>query len=75
MTATIEEARSELRRWADVARDTDEEEFERRFDEDLAARIDDEAALASITQASDPRLEYAGLARYWRKLGEERHPR
>jgi len=26
-------------------------------------------------QASDPRLEYAGLARYWRKLGDERHPR
>ena len=73
--ATLDEARSELRRWADVARDTDEDEFERRFHEDLEERIDDEAALASITQASDPRLEYAGLARYWRKLGDERHPR
>ena len=72
--ATLDEARSELRKWAEVARDTDEAEFERRFHEDLAARIDDEAALASVIQASDPRLEFAGLARYWRKLGNERHP-
>ena len=75
VAATLEEARSELRKWADVARDTSEEDFEGRFHEDLAERIDDEAALASITQASDPRLEYAGLARYWRKLGDKRHPR
>jgi glyoxylase-like metal-dependent hydrolase (beta-lactamase superfamily II) len=71
---TLDEARTELRRWAEVARGTDEEEFERRFHADLAERIDDEQVLAAITQASDPRLEYAGLARYWRKLGNERHP-
>ena len=71
---TLEDARTELRRWADVARGTDEEEFERRFHADLAGRIEDERVLASIVQASDPRLEYAGLARYWRKLGDERHP-
>ena len=75
VAATLDEARSELRKWAGVARETDEAEFERRFHEDLAERIDDEAALASVTQASDPRLEYAGLARYWRKHGDERHPR
>jgi glyoxylase-like metal-dependent hydrolase (beta-lactamase superfamily II) len=75
VTATIAEAKSELRRWAAVARGSDEEEFEREFHADLAERIDDEAVLASITQASDPRLEYAGLERYWRKLGNERHAR
>jgi hypothetical protein len=71
---TLDEARTELRRWADVARETDEEEFERRFHADLRERITDQAALGSMEQASDPRLEYAGLARYWRKLGNERHP-
>jgi glyoxylase-like metal-dependent hydrolase (beta-lactamase superfamily II) len=75
VVATLDEARGELRKWAGVARETDEAEFEQRFHEDLAERIDDEAALAAVTQASDPRLEYAGLARYWRKLGDERHPR
>jgi glyoxylase-like metal-dependent hydrolase (beta-lactamase superfamily II) len=73
--ATLDEAREELRKWARIARDTDEAGFEEQFDADLAERIDDEATLASVTQASDPRLEYAGLARYWRKLGDERHPR
>jgi glyoxylase-like metal-dependent hydrolase (beta-lactamase superfamily II) len=73
--ATLDEAREELGKWATAARDSSEEEFEERFHADLAERIDDEAVLASITQASDPRLEYAGLARYWRKLGDERHPR
>ena len=72
---TLEEARTELRRWAEVARGTDEEEFERRFHADLRQRITDAAALASVEQASDPRLEYAGLARYWRKLGNERRTR
>ena len=61
--------------WAVVARDADEAGFERAFHEDLAERIGDDAVLASITQASDPRLEYAGLARYWHKLGDERDPR
>ena len=71
---TLDDARTELRRWADVAREPDEDAFGERFHADLAERIDDEQVLAAITQASDPRLEYAGLARYWRKLGDERHP-
>jgi glyoxylase-like metal-dependent hydrolase (beta-lactamase superfamily II) len=75
VAATLAEAREELRKWAGVARDASEEEFEAAFNEDLEARIDDAAALASVSQASDPRLEYAGLERYWRKLGDERHPR
>jgi glyoxylase-like metal-dependent hydrolase (beta-lactamase superfamily II) len=71
---TLDEARTELRRWADVARGSSEQEFERRFHADLASRIDDEQVFAAVSQASDPRLEYAGLARYWRKLGNDRHP-
>jgi glyoxylase-like metal-dependent hydrolase (beta-lactamase superfamily II) len=69
---TLDDARSELRRWAEIARGTDEAEFERRFHAYLVEQITDEAALASMSQASDPRLEYAGLERYWRKLGNQR---
>jgi glyoxylase-like metal-dependent hydrolase (beta-lactamase superfamily II) len=72
--ATIEDARRELRRWAGIAREGDEEAFEERFHADLAEHVHDEAVLAAMTQASDPRLEYAGLARYWHKLGNDRHP-
>ena len=71
---TLEDARTQLRRWADVAREADEDAFGERFHADLEAHVDDEHVLAAITQASDPRLEYAGLERYWRKLGNERHP-
>jgi glyoxylase-like metal-dependent hydrolase (beta-lactamase superfamily II) len=73
VAATLDDARAQLRRWADVAREADEDEFGERFHADLAANVDDERVLAAMTQASDPRLEYAGLARYWRKLGDERH--
>jgi glyoxylase-like metal-dependent hydrolase (beta-lactamase superfamily II) len=71
--ATLDAARTELRRWAEVARAGDETEFERRFHAHLRDHVRDERVLASMEQASDPRLEYAGLARYWRKLGNERH--
>ncbi len=72
---TLDDARTQLRRWAEVARDLDEDAFGERFHADLDAEIDDEAVRGAMFQASDPRLEYAGLARYWRKLGDERHPR
>ena len=72
---TIEDARTQLRRWAEAARDLDEDAFGARFHAELEAEIDDEAVRGAMFQASDPRLEYAGLARYWRKLGDERHPR
>jgi len=75
VAATLDDARTELRRWAEVARDTDEDEFGARFQADLAEHIDDEQVRAAVIQASDPRLEYGGLARYWRKLGNDRHPR
>ena len=72
---TLDDARTQLRRWADAARDLDEDAFGERFHAALDAEIDDEAVRGAMFQASDPRLEYAGLARYWRKLGDERHPR
>ena len=71
----LDDARTQLRRWAEVAREFDEDAFGERFHADLAEHVDDEQVLAAITQASDPRLEYAGLARYWHKLGNDRHPR
>jgi glyoxylase-like metal-dependent hydrolase (beta-lactamase superfamily II) len=71
--ATLEDARRELRRWADAARTENQAEFDRQLHADLAEHVHDEAVLAAITQASDPRLEYAGLERYWSKLGNERH--
>jgi glyoxylase-like metal-dependent hydrolase (beta-lactamase superfamily II) len=74
VAATLDDARTQLLRWAGVARELDEEGFGERFHADLAEHVDDEHVLAAMTQASDPRLEYAGLARYWRKLGNERHP-
>ena len=72
---TLDDARTQLLRWAEVARDHDEDAFGERFHADLAEHVDDDAVLGAMTQASDPRLEYAGLARYWHKLGDERHPR
>jgi glyoxylase-like metal-dependent hydrolase (beta-lactamase superfamily II) len=72
VAATLDAARTELNRWAEIARDSDEEEFERRFYADLAEHVTDEDVLAAMSQASDPRLEYAGLERYWRRLGNER---
>ena len=74
VAATLDDARTQLRRWAGVARELDEAGFSERFHADLAEHVDDEHVLAAITQASDPRLEYAGLARYWHKLGNDRHP-
>jgi glyoxylase-like metal-dependent hydrolase (beta-lactamase superfamily II) len=74
VAATLDDARTQLRRWAGAARELDEEAFEERFEAELAEHIRDEQVLAAMRQASDPRLEYAGLARYWRKLGNDRHP-
>jgi glyoxylase-like metal-dependent hydrolase (beta-lactamase superfamily II) len=74
VAATLDDARTELRRWADVARSEGEAGFERRFHADLAEHVRDPEVLAAMSQASDPRLEYAGLERYWRKLGNDRHP-
>lgn len=71
----VDAAREELRRWPPVAREVgDAEEYRRRFDADIDARVPDEELRAVFRQASPPPLQYLGLDRYWRKLGAERHP-
>ena len=71
--AMLEAARTELRRWAEIARTEDEAAFERRYHGDLEEHVRDEQTLEAFIQANDPGLQYAGLERYWRKLGDERH--
>jgi len=68
VSQVLADARAELEKWANAAREIgDESEFTEAFEADLAANVDDGAALASMRQASEPRLEYPGLERYWRK--------
>jgi len=54
---------------APLARDLDEEEFERRFREDLRARTDEEIAVA-LEQANPPDFHWRGLRRYWDKKAQ-----
>jgi glyoxylase-like metal-dependent hydrolase (beta-lactamase superfamily II) len=54
---------------APLARDLDEEEFERRFREDLRTRTSEEVALA-LEQANPPDYHWRGLRRYWDKKAE-----
>jgi glyoxylase-like metal-dependent hydrolase (beta-lactamase superfamily II) len=68
----LEDARTELERWTAQARDLGEEEFLERYEAATAQEVRDEAIRESMRQANDPRLEYPGLERYWRKLGHER---
>jgi len=68
----LKDARETLDHWAEVARELDSDAFEARFEADVDENVPDEAIRASMKQASEPRLEYPGLERYWRKLGNER---
>ena len=68
----LADAHEQLERWTAAARDLDGEEFLARYEADTAEKIRDERILESLRQANDPRLEYLGLERYWRKLGHER---
>ena len=52
--ATLDDARSQLRRWAEAARDLDEDAFGERFHAALEAEIDDEAVLGAMFQAQRP---------------------
>jgi hypothetical protein len=68
----LADAREQLEHWTQLARDLDEDEFFARYEADTAEKVRDEAIRDSMRQANDPRLEYPGLERYWRKLGHER---
>lgn len=62
--------KQELRRLADLARDTDEETFMLDFERQLQNVPPDIAE--SITGALPVAFNYAGLVRYWEKLGADR---
>ena len=71
--AVLADAREELEKWTRAAREiADHDAFTAAFEADLAEHVPDEAIRESMRQASEPRLEYPGLERYWRKLGEAR---
>ena len=61
--------RERLDEEAALARDLDEEEFERRFREHLRGRVD-EAVAAALEQANPPDFHWRGLRRYWDKKAE-----
>ena len=64
----LQDARDELDKWAAKAQEiADHDAFTEAFEADLRANVPDDAILESMRQASEPRLEYPGLERYWRK--------
>jgi glyoxylase-like metal-dependent hydrolase (beta-lactamase superfamily II) len=65
---TIMDAKNELRRLAELARDSDEEAFMRDFETSLENVPPDIAE--SITGALPVAYNYAGLVRYWTKRAE-----
>ncbi|MEA2310429.1 MAG: hypothetical protein QOE28_397 [Solirubrobacteraceae bacterium] len=72
----LAEARAELERWAALARELpDQDAFTERVEADIDEQIGDDGIREAVRQATTPRLQYPGLERYWRKLGDERHPR
>lgn len=62
---TLEEAKRELRRAADMARNSDQEEFMLDLERKLETVPPDVAE--SITTAAPLEFSYAGLSRYWSK--------
>ena len=64
----LKDARQELDKWARKAKEIgDHDAFTEAFEADLALNVPDRAIRDSMRQASEPRLEYPGLERYWRK--------
>jgi glyoxylase-like metal-dependent hydrolase (beta-lactamase superfamily II) len=64
----LEDARRELDEWAQKAKEiADQDAFTEAFEADLHTNVPDDAIRESMRQASEPRLEYPGLERYWRK--------
>jgi glyoxylase-like metal-dependent hydrolase (beta-lactamase superfamily II) len=71
----LADARSELERWAARAREVaDEDAYTAEVERDIDEQIADDELRDAIRQATTPRLQYSGLERYWRKLGNDRHP-
>lgn len=62
--------RARLREEAELARELDEDEYERRHRERVAALADDEQAATELIQCVPPEYQWRGLDRYWRKRAE-----
>ena len=67
--AQLDELSSRLDEWAERARSQGVDEFVAGVREEIAGRVDSEAA-AATEQAAPPDQLYAGLERYWRKRAE-----
>ncbi|MGH2969533.1 MAG: MBL fold metallo-hydrolase [Solirubrobacteraceae bacterium] len=73
LDALLADAREELERCAQAAREADDAgAFLAWYERHLEQRITDAAIRAAHMQASPPQLEYLGLDRYWTKLGNDR---
>jgi glyoxylase-like metal-dependent hydrolase (beta-lactamase superfamily II) len=64
--AAIREA---LRRWGDLARETNDEEYQRAITADLDEQVADPETRAAYLQANPPETLWSGLNRYWEKAG------
>ena len=64
------QVRERLREEAGLARELDEEEYERRHRALVAARADSEEAATELIQCVPPQYQWRGLDRYWRKRAE-----
>ena len=65
----LDELSDRLGRWAELARDQDQDGFIAAIQHEIAASASPEVAEA-YTQAAPPEQLYAGLERYWRKRDE-----
>jgi glyoxylase-like metal-dependent hydrolase (beta-lactamase superfamily II) len=70
--AAADAAREELDACAAASRDSDDAAFLDWYMAHLRENIADDEIRHAHIQASPPPLEYLGLERYWRKLGDER---
>jgi glyoxylase-like metal-dependent hydrolase (beta-lactamase superfamily II) len=66
----LAEVRERLREEARLARELDEDAYERRHRERVAAAAASEEAAAELIQCVPPQYQWRGLDRYWRKREE-----
>jgi len=66
----LDTMRHTLRRWAELARESDKESFIASIEEEVRAHADSDTAAAFI-QAAPPEQLYLGLTRYWSKKAEK----
>jgi glyoxylase-like metal-dependent hydrolase (beta-lactamase superfamily II) len=70
VAAQLETMRDTLRRWAQLAADSDQERFVAAIEEEVHAHADPDTAAAFI-QAAPPDQLFQGLTRYWSKRAEK----